>query len=529
NWEIYEWVLQKTVKFTKNPDVWFDFGLAVNVSYSVFFYEILNAHAAGGTHLMFISMLSRGCKSSSGEIEFVAEIEMSTVREQSLLPEEVIQMYSTSRDFAYANLITNLDTTLPFLWIMTASMYISRPPLFECYYSSVFYRRHRCPAFGIFLCDTITGHRQASYLRLLLLVCGDIESNPGPTPPVGRSQPLSGSSSSASMLAGARRSGSTSAEKITCTACKGKIQPFDPAIHCTGCSKSAHFTCLPKPCAPSYDQVKRFMDKNVFLQYYCDQCRKKLTRNPMTQSPSPSSSSQAGSLDEQAPQGRHETVSQACQTSEFWKSVWEEQPSLATTSTTINTTECDAQSPDLPSLLASVTVIKGHENPLSNFFPCHIWYKGVLHKSAEHLFHMIRADWQGRFDLFQRMRKAPTALAVKRLAMYLTSRNLTADIDIMRLVLRLKWDQCQIFRDKLLSTGSTFLCHSTYPKDKTLASGLLFSDALAHGDLMGRTLEMPGKNIFGLLLMNLRDEKLLEKCKSASKQSNRFPKKTQEH
>lgn len=126
-----------------------------------------------------------------------------------------------------------------------------------------------------------------------------------------------------------------------------------------------------------------------------------------------------------------------------------------------------------------LTVVKGHEDPLSNFYQCKIWHRGVMHRSAEHLYHMIRANIQRNYKIFDDIKRALTALGAKRAAKYLAN-NVDIDTDVMRFVLREKWRQCPVFRETLHKSGQTYLSHSTYPSDKTWATGLLFSDEDSH-------------------------------------------------
>jgi hypothetical protein len=74
----------------------------------------------------------------------------------------------------------------------------------------------------------------------------------------------------------------------------------------------------------------------------------------------------------------------------------------------------------------------------------------------------------------------------------------------MEQILTKKAEQLPAFRDALINSGESRLVHSTYPKDVFWGSGLFFYDHKG-----AEMKDLPGQNVFGMLLMEVR-QKLLD-------------------
>uniref|UniRef100_A0A8W8IUL8 NADAR domain-containing protein n=1 Tax=Magallana gigas TaxID=29159 RepID=A0A8W8IUL8_MAGGI len=66
-------------------------------------------------------------------------------------------------------------------------------------------------------------------------------------------------------------------------------------------------------------------------------------------------------------------------------------------------------------MLTIVGRARGHDNPLSNFFPCDLRVFGEHHKTAEHAYQLTKAIRSGNTDAAQKVRDAETALDAKRI------------------------------------------------------------------------------------------------------------------
>jgi predicted NAD-dependent protein-ADP-ribosyltransferase YbiA (DUF1768 family) len=163
-----------------------------------------------------------------------------------------------------------------------------------------------------------------------------------------------------------------------------------------------------------------------------------------------------------------------------------------------------AQQPMVPDFL----IVKGANDPLSNFYPCSLDCDGVRTKSAEHVLHLVRAVKGGNFDLAGQIWRSPDAPHVKRAVRECPiplPNDLNFDICLMRNILDTKFEQCVEFRDALRASGNALLLHSTYMADKVWATGLDHRDRDAHVRcLIDTPSGFPGRNVHGQLLMELR-------------------------
>ena len=138
---------------------------------------------------------------------------------------------------------------------------------------------------------------------------------------------------------------------------------------------------------------------------------------------------------------------------------------------------------------------QSHHSYLSNMFPCTITYDGVDYKSSEHLYHAEMARPHNRLDLVNVIIKAKDGYATKRIAkeIVLADDWDEAKLKIMRKVIKLKFDQNDSIRDKLLATighlyeatkGDSFSCGMTLAQAKDIAQ-----DTITGANQLGTILE----------------------------------------
>lgn len=139
----------------------------------------------------------------------------------------------------------------------------------------------------------------------------------------------------------------------------------------------------------------------------------------------------------------------------------------------------------------------GRYHFLSNFYSCEIVYKRRVWPTAEHLFQALKTESQMSR---MRIRKLPTPAKAKRAGRQVVLRPNwdSIKLDVMRMVLYLKFQQDPMLKLKLLGTGAQILVEGNYWHDNFW------------GDCECKKCEsITGKNRLGLLLMQLR-EKLLK-------------------
>ncbi|KAJ8305045.1 hypothetical protein KUTeg_017405 [Tegillarca granosa] len=136
---------------------------------------------------------------------------------------------------------------------------------------------------------------------------------------------------------------------------------------------------------------------------------------------------------------------------------------------------------------------KGVSSPLSNFYPCQIFYLGFIFQSVEHAYQFAKARFHGLHHLAHKIRNAPTAGILKSLTKNITiSENWHKNkLNILWELVNIKFNNCSAFKEFLLSTNNQNLNHNV-------------SDAYWRtGDEGGQ--KIGGQNIFGNMLMQLRN------------------------
>jgi ribA/ribD-fused uncharacterized protein len=121
--------------------------------------------------------------------------------------------------------------------------------------------------------------------------------------------------------------------------------------------------------------------------------------------------------------------------------------------------------------------------------------------SAEHCFQYKRAKKRKAHDLAKKIQAAPTAYVAKQLYKKLRGPATDREWDqkLMEDILTQKAEQLPAFREALVKSGESRLVHSTYPSDRFWGSGLVFYDHKG-----AEMTNLPGQNVFGVLLMKVR-------------------------
>jgi ribA/ribD-fused uncharacterized protein len=148
-------------------------------------------------------------------------------------------------------------------------------------------------------------------------------------------------------------------------------------------------------------------------------------------------------------------------------------------------------------------IVKGREDPRSNFYMFNFTYKGVTYRSLEHAYQSLKAIMCHETSLAWQIKHASSPQLAKKLADRLPRIAMRTLHDLMFDLLKAKISQCYSFRKSLRETGYNKIFHSTY-KDVDLywCTGLHFKDIKGHkGDY-------PGLNTFGQMLEKIRDEYL---------------------
>ena len=78
-------------------------------------------------------------------------------------------------------------------------------------------------------------------------------------------------------------------------------------------------------------------------------------------------------------------------------------------------------------------------------------------------------------------------------------------VDVMKKIIRAKYEQCKEYRDKLHSCKGLIV--EAVCSDRFWAAGITASQVMVNNG------QMPGENVMGKLHMTLRDEKLQEEGK----------------
>lgn len=135
-----------------------------------------------------------------------------------------------------------------------------------------------------------------------------------------------------------------------------------------------------------------------------------------------------------------------------------------------------------------ITYVKGEHDVLSNFYPCQLEYEGQNYHSAEHLYQCKKAIHHGFYALERHIRRAHNAKRAKQLSNSIRRTSSHWDENkalLMSEILKIKFQQCKLFRDTLMQTTG-YIAHDV-------------PDSFWGTGVRGK-----GQNVFGLLLATLR-------------------------
>ena len=140
-----------------------------------------------------------------------------------------------------------------------------------------------------------------------------------------------------------------------------------------------------------------------------------------------------------------------------------------------------------------VVLVKGENNPLSNFYPCPMHVFGQEFASAEHSYQTKKCLDNDLYEAADIIKSQPTAKLSKSEADRLVPTDVSDNwesksLPLMRYLLRTKKDSCNEFVESLMKTGNRKIVHN-------VASSK-----------WGAGKDGAGENVFGMLLMELRDE-----------------------
>lgn len=134
-----------------------------------------------------------------------------------------------------------------------------------------------------------------------------------------------------------------------------------------------------------------------------------------------------------------------------------------------------------------ITYVKGVHDILSNFYQTPLYFHGDTFKSAEHLYQSRKAIFHDLLEMDDLIRLAPDAKEAKKLSKQIVTKQQWEDLKpiIMGEILKIKFIQCEEFRQRLLSTHG-YINHNV------------------NDDFWGTGKNGKGQNVFGLLLAALR-------------------------
>ena len=166
---------------------------------------------------------------------------------------------------------------------------------------------------------------------------------------------------------------------------------------------------------------------------------------------------------------------------------------------------------------AQVQPFRGSKSTYSNWYkvPGGLRYKDERHTTLEHAYKSEEAKYAGRYDLVMKLKTVKSGYE----AMVLVNTELKGvtnnawnrdKVEVMYELLQEKAEQCPIFRDSLILSGSDILVEAT--RNEEWGSGL---------DGVNPTLDMkpskwPGANQLGKLLMRVRSEVFQEEAERCS-------------
>ena len=147
----------------------------------------------------------------------------------------------------------------------------------------------------------------------------------------------------------------------------------------------------------------------------------------------------------------------------------------------------------------NVVAFSGHENVLSNFYPCELKVFGISHSSSEHAYQYGKAMRCGDVPKANVIHNAKTALDAKRVGdtIIQTDTFKKEQVSLMEEILVAKCDQVPSFRNQLKKSDvNTIFVESTY--DDKWGSGLNID-----GTIHTQKNNWPGNNQLGKILQKI--------------------------
>ena len=155
-----------------------------------------------------------------------------------------------------------------------------------------------------------------------------------------------------------------------------------------------------------------------------------------------------------------------------------------------------------------VVTVQGETDRLSMFYKCDLQMYGRNFTSGEAAYQYMIASRAGQTELVEEIARSPDGREAKRLSKFICSRDSEEQKqNIMKEVLVQKAKQCSEFKTELLNTENMLLAHSV-KGDRVWGTGLSTG-----GTIRCHRNYWPGKNVYGCLLMELRDELIEEQTK----------------
>ncbi len=174
-------------------------------------------------------------------------------------------------------------------------------------------------------------------------------------------------------------------------------------------------------------------------------------------------------------------------------------PSLSTCTTPKTLPSSPSSTNPSPSSPLTPRNVQGAGDPLSNFYPCSLNFRGDSFRSAEHAYQFTKARFVGREDVAMEIWHTSHAAGAKSVSKKISNQNdplfrkwEMVKRDQMREILWAKARQCDLFRSELLKTQKCRLTHNL--PDRFWGSTYV-SNA-------GKTFK--GQDVFAKLLMEIR-------------------------
>jgi ribA/ribD-fused uncharacterized protein len=408
-------------------------------------------------------------------------------------------------------------TTPPVKLYVHSDYFLTPLPATRTYGTSQFFILLRNKRFGLCFVKKGCLSRHTRFLLLLLLLLGgDVETNPGPpgqgaapaVPEAAASQPLPPTDRRS--IRGPRLSLPSSkkkademcaaAAKTRCKHSKPTIGTCDYTLTCCMCEKTFHCDCgfdIPSD-AKNFGPISKFTHK---LKICCSFCHASRT-HPELAAVASGSESSAACVD---------AGTQTVFVDAAGSAAAQAQPSTSAAGPIYlpTTTDSDTQTETDKSPPRKITAFHGYRMSLSNFFPLPMKFADEEGKSLEHLFQATKARRHGQKDLAREILAVDRASEAKSLAKQVPCseewKNRRAALMGNLLQAKFETPAAVDFRRDLYRSGKNgIIAHSTpHPgSDKYWSTDMSMEETVRCASGVFR-----GRNLLGVQLMALRDEK----------------------